>query len=153
MALLEERIPQKVDNKSYLWRRYIDCIFFFWELGEEKLRSFVENISKIHPTIKFIAEWLQKLIFLDVTVSLIDVQTETYLNAMSTDSHLYLHSFLCYPYQCKKSIPYSQALCHNQIPYKNNFFDIQFNNLKKWLNERGYCEKLVRKEVLKARNQ
>ena len=33
------------------------------------------------------------------------------------------------------------------------FFDIYCNNLEEWLGERGYSEKLVRKEILKARSQ
>ena len=54
---------------------------------------------------------------------------------------------------CKKNIPYSQALRFNRICSKNIFFDIHCNNLEKWLSERGYSEKLVRKEILKARNK
>ena len=54
---------------------------------------------------------------------------------------------------CKKSILYSQALCLYRICSKNNFFDIHCNNLEKWLSERGYSEKLVCKEILKARSQ
>ena len=78
MAELEEKILEVVDNKPYLWWRYIDDIFFIWEHGEEKLRNFVETLNDIHPTIKFTAEWSQKSIsFLDVTVSLIDGQIDT----------------------------------------------------------------------------
>ena len=154
MAELEEKILEIVDNKPYLWWRYIDDIFFIWEHGEEKLRNFVKTLNEIHPTIKFTAEWSQKSInFLDVTVSLIDGQIETDLYVKPTDSHQYLHSSSCHPYHCKKSIPYSQALRLNRICSKNIFFDIHCNNLEKWLSERGYSEKLVRKKILKARSQ
>ena len=71
MAELEEKILEIVDNKPYIWWRYIDDIFFIWEHGEEKLRNFVNNLNK------FTAEWSQKSInFLDVTVSLINGQIE-----------------------------------------------------------------------------
>ena len=60
---------------------------------------------------------------------------------------------MCHLYHYKKSIPDSQALCLNQICSKNNVFDIHCNNLEKWLNEKGYSEKLVHKEILKARSQ
>ena len=82
MAELEEKILEIVDNKPYLWWRYIDDIFFIWEHGEEKLRDFVQTLNEIHPTIKFTAikftaEWSQKSInYPDVTVSLIDGQIE-----------------------------------------------------------------------------
>ena len=47
MAELEEKILEIVDNKPYLWWRYIDDIFFIWEHGEEKLRNFVETLNEI----------------------------------------------------------------------------------------------------------
>ena len=77
---LRKKILKKVDNKPYLWWRYRDDIFFIWDYGEEKLRNFVETLNELHQTIKFTAEWSQKSInFLDVTVSLIFSQIETYL--------------------------------------------------------------------------
>ena len=132
MAELEEKILERLDNKPYLWWRYIDDIFFIWEHGEEKLRDFVQTLNEVHPTIKFTAEWSQKsIIFLDVTVSLIDGQIETDVYVKPTDSHQYLHSFSCHPYHCKKSIPYSQAFRFNRICSKNNVFDFHCNNLEK----------------------
>ena len=128
-------------------------LFYPGTLGEE-LRNFVESLNEFHPTIKLIAEWSQKSInFLDVTVSLIDGQIETDLYVKPTDSHQYLYSFSCHPCHCKKSIPYSQALRLNLICSKNNFFGIHCKNLEKCLSEKVYCEKLVRKEILNARNQ
>ena len=122
MAELEEKILEIIDNKPYLWWRCIDDIFFIWEHREEKLRNFVETLNEIDPTIKFTAEWSQKSInFLYVTVSLIDGQIEADLYVKPTDSHQYLHSSLCHPYHCKKSIPYSQALSLNRICSKNIF--------------------------------
>ena len=53
MAELEEEILRKAEFKLYLWWRYIDNISFLWEHGEEKLKSFLDNINKMHPTIKF----------------------------------------------------------------------------------------------------
>ena len=94
-----------------------------------------------------------KINFLDVTVPLIDGQIETDVYVKPTDSRQYLHSSSCHSYHSKKSISYSQALRFNRICSKNNFFDIHCNDLEKWLSERDYSEKLVRKEILKARSQ
>ena len=112
----------------------------------------MQTLNEIHPITKFAAEWSQESInFLDVTVSLIDGQIETEMCMSSLQIvHQYLHSSSCHPYHRKKSIPYSQALRFNRICSKNNFFDIHCNNLEKWLRERGYSKKLVRKEILKA---
>ena len=68
-------------------------------------------------------------------------------------NHQYLHSPSYHTYHCKKSIPYDQALRINRICSKNNFFDIHYRNLQKWLSKRDYNEKLVRKEILKAGSQ
>ena len=57
MAELDEEILQKAESKPYLSWRYIDAIFFLCEPGEEKLKSFVDNINKMHPTINFTADW------------------------------------------------------------------------------------------------
>ena len=57
----------------------------------------------------------------------------------------------CHPYHCKKSISYSQVLRLNRICSNNAFFDQKCNELKHWLHERGYSERVVRQEILKAR--
>ena len=70
MAELEEEIVKESEYKPYLWWRYIVDIFFLWEHGENKLKLFIEEVNKVHPTIKFTAEWSKTSInFLDVTVS------------------------------------------------------------------------------------
>ena len=57
MAELEEEILRKEEFKPHLWWRYIDDISFLWEHGEEKLKSLLDNINKMHPTITFTADW------------------------------------------------------------------------------------------------
>ena len=78
--------------------------------------NFIEKINKVHPTIKFRAEWSKTSIdFLDVTVPLTEGVIETDLYVKSTDSHHYLQSRSCHRFHCKKGIPYSQALRLNCI--------------------------------------
>ena len=152
MAELEEKIIKESEYKPYLWWRYIDDIFFLWEHGENKLKSFLDKINEVHPTIKFTAEWSKTSInFLDVTVSLVEGVIETDLYVKPTDSHQYLQSSSCHPFHCKKGIPYSQALRLNCICSETNSFDKRCNDLERFLLERGYSSKLVRKEILRAR--
>ena len=68
-----------------------------------------------------------------------------------TDTHQYLESSSCHPYHCKKGIPYSQTLRINRICSNTKDFDIRCNDLEYWLKKRGYNEKMVRGEVLRAR--
>ena len=106
MAELEEKIIKESEYKPYLWWWYIDDIFFLWEHGENKLKSFLGKINEVHLTIKLTAEWSKAYIsFLDVTVSLVERVIETDLYVKPTDNHQYLQSSLCHPFHCKKSIP------------------------------------------------
>ena len=54
-------------------------------------------------------------------------------------------------YAYHMGIPYSQALRLNRICSNNEFFDKRCSDLEKCLLERDYSEKMVRKEILRAR--
>ena len=68
-----------------------------------------------------------------------------------TDTHLFLDPSSSHPYHCKKGIPYSQALRFSRICYGNESFDKRCNGLEGWLMERGYNGKMIRKQILRAR--
>ena len=96
---------------------YIDDIFLVWEYGEEALTNFNEELNAFHPTVKFTSEWSNKNVnFLDVSVTKKEDGTLlTDLHTKPTDTHQYLHSTLCHPFYCTKSIPYSQTLRLSRI--------------------------------------
>ena len=78
MTEVEEAIIRKSEFEPYLWWRYIDDIFYLWEHGVEKVRSFRNDINKIHGTLKFVVEWSKTSInFLDIMVSVAEGITET----------------------------------------------------------------------------
>ena len=152
MAELEEEILRKAEFKPCLWWKYIDDIFLLWEHGEEKLNSFIDNINNMHPTIKFTADWSKTSInFLDVTVSIAEGVIETDLYVKPTGSRQYLLSSSCHSFYFKMGIPYSQALRLNRICSNNAVFDKRCNDLEKHPLGKGYSEKIVRKEILRAR--
>ena len=96
VAELEEEILQKAEFKQYLRWRNIDEVFFLWEHGEEKLKSFINSINKMHPTIKFTADWSKASTnFLNVTVSIAEgiIKTDLYVK-----SHQYLLSPSFHPF-------------------------------------------------------
>ena len=86
----------------------------------------------------------------EIIVSLIEGIIETNLYIKPTDSHQFLQSSSCHPFRCKKSIPYSQALRLNRIWSETNAFDKRCNDLERFLLERGYSSKFVRKEIPRA---
>ena len=57
MADFEEKILESFEKKPMIWWRYIVDIFFIWELGEESLKVFIEQVNMFHFTIKFTAEY------------------------------------------------------------------------------------------------
>ena len=142
----------KVKKKPSVWWRYIDDIFFIWEHGEESLKEFINEINSFHPTIIFTADWSkEKVNFLDVEVTLKNGALSTDLSVKPTDTHQFLDPKSCHPYYCKKVIPYSQTLRLNRSCSDNSNFDKRCNELESWLFEKGYREKMVRKQVLRAR--
>ena len=71
---------------------------------------------------------------------------------MPSDSHQYLLSSSCHPYHYEKGVRYSQSARPNRICSDDNFFDRRSNDLGKWLIERGYSERVVGKQILRARD-
>ena len=126
--------------------------FFFGNMEKRKLKELIEHLNEKHPTVKFKPAWSQTTInFLDITVSLIDWKVMTDLYVKPTDSHHYLHSSSCHPDHFKKGIPYSQALRLDRICSDPDSFDGRCNDLEKCLIERGYSERDVRKQILRAK--
>ena len=123
-----------------------------WHHGEKALKKFLEILNFYHPTIKFTANYSwEKICFLDVEVIKKGNQLVTDLYIKPTDTQQYLHASSCHVFHPKKSTPYSHALRLNRICSENSFFDKRCNDLEIWLKGRGYSDKLVRKQILKAR--
>ena len=154
MGDLEEKLLKDCDKKPLAWWRYIDDIFMLWQHVEKEREKFLEFLNCYHPTIKFTANYSRKEVnFLDVSVRKKDNQLVTDLYIKPIATHQYLHATSCHVYHSKKSIPYSQALRLNKICSENSFYDKRCNELEVWLRERGYSDKLVRQQILKARKQ
>ena len=112
----------------------------------------MKELNDCHRTIIFTAEYSRDRInFLDVQVIREGNELVTDLYVKPTDTHQYLHATSCHVSHSKWSIPYSQTLRLNRICSKVEFFDRRCNDLEKWLELRGYGNKRVRKQVLKAR--
>ena len=68
-----------------------------------------------------------------------------------TDTHQFLDPSYSHLYHCKKGITYSQALGLNRICSDYESFDKRCNGLAGWLMERRYNEKMIKKQILRAR--
>ena len=128
--------------------------FFIWEHGEESQRVFTDQGNLFHPTIKFTGEYSKEEVnFLDINIKLIDGELKTDLFVKPTDTHQFLDPTSSQPCHCKKGIPYIQALRLNRICSGNENFDKHCNDFGKWLMERGYNKKMIRKQILRARER
>ncbi|KAJ8048334.1 hypothetical protein HOLleu_00605 [Holothuria leucospilota] len=68
-----------------------------WLRGEDRLKSFVENINSFHPTIKFTADSSRvRVHFLDTTVNIENGSLKTDLFNKPTYKHNYLLPSSCH---------------------------------------------------------
>ena len=54
-----ERLRQIFSQSPYkalIWKRYIDDIFFIWNINKKAISNFTGLANSYHPTIKFTAE-------------------------------------------------------------------------------------------------
>ena len=102
---------EKYENKSFIWLRYNVDIFFIGTHGEDKLKTFLENLKQFHPNIKFTHESsTESILFLDLRVKLSQGKLESDLHIKPTDRHQYLHYSSSHPGHTKRSIVYEQTL-------------------------------------------
>ena len=84
--------------------------------------------------------------FLDVDIIRCGEKLTTDLYVKSTDSHQYLNASSCQVFHSK-----AQALRLSSICSEGSFFDKRWNELEPRLMSRGHSEKLVRRQILRAR--
>ena len=143
MGRLEDLLLERVTRRPSVWWRFIDDVFAIWQHGEECLKTFLQQINSMHPTIKFTAEWSYRSVsFLDVNVTLNeDGRITTDLYTKPTDTHQYLHRQSCHPRHCKTTIAYSQALRLRRICSSDEDYLRRVEELKLYLVNRGHDER------------
>ena len=148
---LEREFLRTQHIEHQVWWRLIDGIFSIWTHGEQALCCFIESFNRHHPTIKFTATWsAEQVRFLDTTVYLKDGQIGTDLYTKPTDKHQYLCMDSCYPFHCKASISYSQALCLWWTCSEEENFHKRTREMKQCFLQQGYDEQHLNTELLRA---
>ena len=103
MDYVETEFLKKQAIKPWLWKRFIDDIFFIWTDSEKNLNKFLKDLNELHPNLKFTYEKSKaKINFLDLVIKLTDGKTTTDLYCKATDSHQYLHYDLCHAKHIKR---------------------------------------------------
>ena len=125
MGYLEEKVVYTYHLKPFIWKRFIDDIFFVWTYRRTELDLLVDHLNKCHHSIKFTLESSTKHVhFLDINIITNHYgKIPTSFYCKPTDSHNYL-LFSCY---ILKGIPYSQfirvkRLCSKQDNILSNCY-------------------------------
>ena len=97
--------------KPWLWKRFIDDIFFFWKDAEENLDKSLKNFNKFHPNLRFVyRKSREKINFLDVVIKIKEGKITANLFCKPRDGNQYLHYDSCHTEHIKRSIVFNQTL-------------------------------------------
>ena len=151
MDYVETQFLKTQAIKPWLWKRFIDDIFFIWTDSEKNLNKFLKDLNEFHPNLKFTYEKSkEKINFLDLVIKLTDGKIITDLYCKPTDSHQYLHYDSCHAEHIKRSIIFSQTLRLKRICSQKSDLDSHVKELKNWFNKRSYPAKVISEQVNRA---
>ena len=145
--------------QPYLWRRFIDDIWFLWRGSEEELIQFVEYLNSYHPTIKFKCKkevnfsfTTRKVDFLDTTVWIDEdgfLQTTLYSKPSRVVQYLLPSS--SHPSHITRNIPYSLGYRLKRIESTQELFESNLTKLGEELLTRGYDQSVVNQAFSRVR--
>ena len=149
MGYFEDKFVYSYHLQPFIWKRFIDDIFFVWTYGQNELDNFVEYLNNCHHTIKFTLETsLLKINFLNITITHeSDSSISTNLYCKPTDSHNYLLYSSEHPRHLLNGIPYSQFVRVKRLCSKNEDFRLNALMLTTHFICRGYPKHLVLKAL------
>ena len=124
-----------------------------WTHSVDHLHAFTSYLNSIHPTIKFTSNHsFTSIPFFDVNVSVNNGNITTDLYTKTTDKHQYLLHSSCHPQHTKRATPFSLALRLRHICSSDETFKQRSNELKSYLNKRGYNLSFLNQEVARVQN-
>ena len=140
MGKLEMDFLNSREIKPSMWFRFLDDIFLIWDGKLEDLHTFLDDLNKYHPNIKFTNTISQDSVeFLDVLISKSEsLCIETDIFVKRTNNHQYLHYTSCHPKTCKDGIPFSQAKRYRRIISRDNTFENSLMDLRNYFMDRDY---------------
>ena len=152
MGHLKEQFVYTYHLKPFIWKRFIDDIFFVWTYGQDELDKFVHHLNACHHSIEFTLESSTEYVhFLDINISKNEHGCITpNLYCKPTDSHNYLLFSSEHPRHILNGIHYSQfvrvkRLCSKQEDFLSNCYMLSTHFIR-----RGYPKYLVRSSLERA---
>ena len=144
MGKIEDRLRSIGGDNILLWKRFIDDIFLVWIGTEEELKTYLEDINRVHRTIQFTCELSHTEInFLDTTLykgprfkreGILDIKT----HIKPTNKQLYVHASSYHPPGTRKGIAIGEAKRYLRTNSEESEFEARLSNLETKLQQRGY---------------
>ena len=123
--------------------------------SEEQCIALVNYLNTLMPgVVKFTYSYsTEKVVFLDLEISLVDGKIETNLYIKPSNSQIYLDYHSNHPEHTKSSIPYSQALRVIERCSRQGQVDLHLENLREKLKEKNYPEEMIEENFTKAKKK
>ena len=157
-------------NPIHTYRRFLDDIFIIWTGSPNSLIHFLQEINKIHPTLKFTSSMTtpytcstpsntthdcfchsnKAIPYLDTLVSIKEGKLSTDLYRKETDRCQYLLPSSCHPQHITRNIPYSLAYRLVRICSERENLLKRFEELKSLLLSRDYHPKVIESAIFRA---
>ena len=136
---------KKSGKRPLIWFRFIDDIFFIWNDDQQSLNDFLNfcqnysDLKKMKSKIKFeVCQSIERVNFLDVTVSIKEGTLATTVFSKPTDAHIYLNATSCHPEHMIKNIPKSQFLRLRKLCSDTTDYLSKSNKYIQFFVSRGY---------------
>ena len=97
MDFIETEFLKTQSIKLWVWKRFIDDVFFIWTDSEKNLEKCLKELNRFHPNIKFAFEKLKmKVNFLEVVTEIKNGRLSIDLCSKLVDSYQYLQYNSCH---------------------------------------------------------
>ena len=97
MDFIETELLETQSIKFWVWKRFIDDIFFIWTDSEKNLEKCLKELNRFHPNIKFTFEKSKmKVNFLEVVTETKNGRISIDLCSKLVDSYQYLQYNSCH---------------------------------------------------------
>ena len=93
----ETNFIESQQNEPFTWFIYIDNIFFVRIHWEDKLKTFLGDLNKFDPSLKFTHESSKEtLLFLDLKIKLLEekINTDLYIKDTYTNQNYTIHNLI-----------------------------------------------------------
>ncbi|CAF0905513.1 unnamed protein product [Didymodactylos carnosus] len=149
MTKIESKLNRFTANKSKVWVRYVDDIFYIFEIDHVHILYVLNRINNWHANIKFTLEMEKngELPFLDVLIIRSKNKYETTVYRKPTNTDLYMQFDSNQSRQYKLGLIKTLTIRILRICSTNEHQKKEIERLKEVLADNGYPSHIIRKGV------